>query len=486
MTEDYPEQVDLARILELAMDLICTATFEGYFKTLSPSWERTLGWSLDELRSRRFLAFVHPDDVAATETELARLGEGTTTIAFENRYRTKSGSWRWLEWKARPALDEGVVYAAARDVTARKETERLRSEFVSSVSHELRTPLTAIRGSLALLTSRVVGDLSDEAAELLGIAEASTGRLIRLINDLLALEKLEAGAAPLVRRLVKVRSFLAGALQETACLAQEQGISVELDMPDPEAEFICDPDRMIQVLVNLLGNALKFAPESSVVTVFAGIEPDGSLRLQVRDEGAGVPKELLPRLFHRFSQAGSVGHEGSGLGLSICRAIVEQHGGSIRLVEEELGGAVFEIVLPSPDPESSSIAEVGRATPRDWDILVVEDDRQLGALILALLGRNGYSPNLVSTLGEAIEAIEARVPRLVLLDLELRGEPGLQLWEKLRNDPRTRGVPVVFASGHLPEKDMKRLPFIRGWLKKPFTGAQLLEAVAEALQLEKS
>ena len=353
MSDRHVLGLDAGRIFELSMDLLATANFDGYFEALSPSWEAVLGWTLDELRSRPFSHYVHPDDRVETATELERLAGGQVTISFENRYQHKRGGWVWLEWNARPSDEENLVYAVARDVTARKEVEDLRREFISNVSHELRTPLTAIRGSLGLLAGGVMGELPADAAELIQIACASSERLIRLVNDMLDLEKLAAGASPLVARLVSLRDLAEAAVAEVGSVAKAKTVTINIELTSEDPQFHCDVDGGVQVLVNLLANALNFAPSGSRVTVAGGASDDGEGWLEVRDQGPGIPDALFPRLFERFTQGATVGGGGSGLGLAICRAIVEQHGGLIQARNLELGCCV-RATFPAPNDEAGS------------------------------------------------------------------------------------------------------------------------------------
>jgi PAS domain S-box-containing protein len=189
---------EVDHFFDLSLDLLCIAGTDGRFKRLNPAFEAVLGYSGEELLARPFLDLVHPDDRAATLRELESLREGQTTVRFENRYVCKDGSLRWIAWSATPVPEEGLIYAAARDFTgaklaeeAREEVDRMKNDFVFSVSHELRTPLTSIRGSLGLLASGVMGELTPEARDLVTVAERNSIRLMKLINDILDFQKLE-------------------------------------------------------------------------------------------------------------------------------------------------------------------------------------------------------------------------------------------------------------------------------------------------------
>ena len=223
----------------------------------------------------------------------------------------------------------------------------MKDEFVSTVSHELRTPLTSIYGSLDLLVGPLARDLPADARQLLAIAHESTERLIRLINDLLDLEKMASGKLDYRLERQPLRPLVAQALRDTAAYAE--GLGVRLVLADgPEAEVLADGDRIVQVCVNLLSNAAKFSPRGGAVEVEIGLR-DGMARVAVVDHGSGIPAAFRDRIFERFAQADSSDRRaksGTGLGLSICRSIVEAHGGNVGFLSEPDVRTEFWFRLP--------------------------------------------------------------------------------------------------------------------------------------------
>jgi signal transduction histidine kinase len=218
-------------------------------------------------------------------------------------------------------------------LAARSDLDAAKDEFISTVSHELRTPLTSIRGALGLLSSGLLGDVDAKAHNLLRIASTNTERLIRLINDILDLERMESGRAPLNLRRCSLYDLGREALETMTALAE--AAEVELDLtchaPRDSIYFDADPDRILQVLTNLLSNAIKFSPPASTVTVEIEANSD-SLFLKVVDRGRGIPADKLETVFDRFQQVEHTDASkkgGTGLGLAICRSIVQQHGGAI-------------------------------------------------------------------------------------------------------------------------------------------------------------
>ena len=242
---------------------------------------------------------------------------------------------------------EPLFIAIGQDVTERKEVERLKDEFISVVGHELRTPLTSIRGSLGLLEGGIAGELPGEAAEMVSIARANTDRLVRLVTDILDIERIEAGRADLELREVAARELLETARRVVQVVADDAG--VPLDTTDADGAVLADPDRIVQALTNLIGNAVKFSPAGAPVRICA--RPEGeSVRFTVSDGGRGIPPEQLEAIFERFRQVDASDRRekgGTGLGLAIARAIVDEHGGRI-WAESQLGqGTTFHFTLPA-------------------------------------------------------------------------------------------------------------------------------------------
>jgi signal transduction histidine kinase len=215
----------------------------------------------------------------------------------------------------------------------RSDLDTVKDEFISTVSHELRTPLTSIRGALGLLTSGMLGEIDPKARNLLRIASSNTERLIRLINDILDLERMESGRAPLKLRRSSIQDLAREAVETMTTTADSAGIQMELtcNAPRDTVYFDADPDRILQVLTNLLSNAIKFSPAGSTVSVQIHSDTN-SLLVKVVDQGRGIPADKLETVFDRFQQVESSDASrkgGTGLGLAICRSIVQQHGGAI-------------------------------------------------------------------------------------------------------------------------------------------------------------
>ncbi|WP_163999094.1 GAF domain-containing sensor histidine kinase [Pyxidicoccus caerfyrddinensis] len=248
---------------------------------------------------------------------------------------------------------DAVTVRLARE--ALEEQQRLKNEFISTVSHELRTPLTSIRGSLGLLTGGVAGPLPGPVAEMVDIAHKNSERLIRLINDILDLDKVEAGKLDLYLEAADLAPLLHHAAEAHQGYACEYGVRVEVVLDDaPRARARVDADRLAQVLANLLSNAIKFSPRGQAVTLRL-VRDAGRLRVSVEDRGPGVPEDFRARIFQKFAQAdGSDTRRrgGTGLGLSIARALTERMGGALDFTSAPGGGTTFWFDLPECPPEA--------------------------------------------------------------------------------------------------------------------------------------
>ncbi|MDP1910035.1 MAG: PAS domain S-box protein, partial [Hyphomicrobium sp.] len=249
--------------------------------------------------------------------------------------RRKDGTIYSEEMTITPVPDEsGAIthfIAIKQDIAERKRLERLKSEFVSTVSHELRTPLTSIRGSLGLLAGGAAGVLPAQAQALAQIASNNSERLVRLINDILDIERIESGRLSFSLRPVQLAAVMRDAVAANQGYADGHGVAITLENALPEAKVLADPDRLNQVVTNLVSNAAKFSPKGETVRVSVATHGRG-VRISVADRGPGIADEFRARIFGKFSQADSSDSRkagGSGLGLSISKAIVERLGGDI-------------------------------------------------------------------------------------------------------------------------------------------------------------
>lgn len=249
---------------------------------------------------------------------------------------------------------QATFNAMAQQVLANMEElktlDHAKTEFLSIASHELRTPLTSIKGSLSLLQSGVAGPMNDTTKNLITIAETETNRLIRLINDILDLAKIEAGRLPLQKEWSGLIPLFQNTLNGLSGLATSAGVELKIHPSTPHVEIEMDADRVQQVITNLLSNAIKFSPKGGRVEVKAELEPGGLVKIMVTDQGRGIAPDDIDRIFEKFSQASSPENplvKGTGLGLAIARAIVDEHGGEIGVQSVVGKGSQFYFTLPN-------------------------------------------------------------------------------------------------------------------------------------------
>jgi PAS domain S-box-containing protein len=345
-------QEQLERFFTMSGDLLCIATFDGYFTRVNASWHRILGYTTTELMAQPFLEFVHHEDREATVIAVGGLLRGEPLVAFENRYRCKDGSYRWFNWTSTPKLDERLIYAVAHDTTDRKtieqqtqETLKMRNDFVSFVTHQLRTPLSGIKWMLELAT-----ETADEAEKTsyIGDARESADRLIGLVNDLLDASRLESGKLQVTLEPVRLREMTDAVLADVATLVREKRHTLDVQSEAGLPVAMVDPQLVRQVILNLASNAIKYTPPGGRIEIRMS-HGDTSIHWSIRDTGIGISPDSQKRLFEKFFRADNahtIDTEGTGLGLYLVRLIVERLGGAIACESEEGRGTLFHVTLP--------------------------------------------------------------------------------------------------------------------------------------------
>ena len=356
---------ELDRFFSLSRDMLCIAGFDGYFKRLNPSWENVLGYCQEELLSRPYVDFIHPDDRNATIAEAQKLAVGQETIWFENRYRVKDGSYRWLLWTATPSTDKRIIYAAARDITVRKQAEeearRVNAQlsatneeleaFTYSVSHDLRAPLRHIDGFSRLLLEEHGTDLPEGARRYLHRIREGAVRMGQLIDELLNLS--QVGRSQLSLKKTSLDSMVEDVREELNAEAQGREIHWTIS---PLPALRCDPGLLRQVFANLLSNAVKFTRSRSKAIIEVGKETrNGQPVVFVRDNGVGFDMKHASKLFGIFQRLHrQEDFEGTGVGLAIVQRIVHKHGGQVWVEAEPNAGATFFFTLGLPGSASKA------------------------------------------------------------------------------------------------------------------------------------
>jgi CheY-like chemotaxis protein len=322
----------------------------------------------------------------------------------------------------------------------------MKGEFVATVSHELRTPLTSIAGSLGLISGGAAGEIPPKAARLVEIAHSNAARLVRLINDILDIEKIEAGRMQFDLRPLALGSLLEAAEHQTAGFAGEYGVPVHVEPVAAGAAVLADEDRLMQVVTNLLSNAIKFSRRGEAVTV--RVTPlDRRYRISVIDRGEGIPEAFRSRIFGKFAQADASDSRqkgGTGLGLSIVREIVVRHGGSVDFESVEGAGSIFHVDLPAAElPAILAPGEIEAPLPGDPTlpvVLHVDDDPDMLAVVASAFDGKAAIHSTPSV-AEARAAIRRTRYDAAILDVGMLDGCGTDLVAPLRK--RAPNLPVV-------------------------------------------
>lgn len=344
-------------VVDNAEDVICSLDRAGRFIAVNPAVEKLWGYDPEELIGEGIDFIVHEDDLAATIEAINEVVTGGGG-SFENRIVCADGRGVDFAWSAHWSRQEKTLFCVARDITERKQVDRMKRDFVAMVSHDLRTPLTSIQMVLSLLEAEAYGQLSDSGHENLEAAEGNVNRLIALVNGLLDLEKMESGKLVLQRESYRVNDIITPSMQAVKGFAEQQGVRLQAAVADAGFDIFVDRDRLVQVVINLISNAIKFSPKGGSVTLSV-TKSDGNTQnsvskswvtFAVSDQGRGVPEHLRAAIFDRFKQVEADDAKvkgGSGLGLAICKAIVERHGGIIGVDSQEGRGSTFWFKIPA-------------------------------------------------------------------------------------------------------------------------------------------
>jgi len=524
---------EMDHFFTLSPDLLCIGDFAGFFLRVNPAWERCLGYTPEQLLSRTYLELVHADDRRSTLEALARLGTGSKLEHFENRYLSSDGSYRWLAWSAAPLPEAERVFAVARDVTDRRKAEQAlrdyarqieaarqseeehaarltqlvreletakkraesatqaKSEFLANMSHEIRTPLHAVIG----MTELALGTrLNREQRQYLSVVNDSAGALRSLIDDILDFSKIEERKLDLEAIAFGLRDAVEDTVRLLALRAQQKGLELACRIrPDVQDAVVGDPGRLRQIIVNLVGNAIKFTDRGEVVLEVSTLSQGDhwvELHFAVRDTGIGIPPEKHEHVFEAFVQADSSTtrqYGGTGLGLAIAAQLVRLMHGRIWLESEVGKGSVFQFTARLEKGAGQDTAPpVANPTLRGMRVLVVDDNGTNRRILTEMLSNWGMDPTPVDGAPGALAALESarRASKhfpLVLLDAHMPGTDGLTLARRIR---RERGgtkptLILLTSAGHSTKR--AKAAGIQACLIKPVKQSDLFDTIITAL-----
>jgi two-component system, sensor histidine kinase and response regulator len=527
-------QERLDQFFTLSRDLFCIAS-SGRFLRVNPAWTELLGHSEQELVSKPYIDFIHPDDHAATEAAAARLAAGEPIVSFENRYRARDGSYRWLLWTVAPRPEEGLLFGAARDITDSKakqqelecyarelelaqreqmdnaarltqlvreleiakhraeEATAAKGQFLANMSHEIRTPMNAVIG----MTDLALGTrLTAHQRELIGSVKEAADSLLCLVNDILDFSKIEARKLELESIGFSLRDTVGDALRIVAPRAHEKALELACRIhPDVPDGLMGDPGRLRQVLLNLVGNAIKFTDRGEVVVTAETVNDTSAdevrIHFVVRDTGIGIPSSKQWQIFGPFVQAdGSTTRRygGTGLGLAISAQLVELMAGRIWIDSEVGKGSAFHftIVLKRQEPEvAEAIEEPGDL--HDLRVLVVDDNATNRRILDEMLGAWHLRGTSVESGAAALDmlagAADAGDPfQLAIIDALMPDMDGFGLVERLRQNRRFASLKVIMltSAGPWAEHGRGRRHAVVS-VTKPVKHSDLLDAIVTAM-----
>jgi len=378
-------EMDHNRFFDLSIDLFCLANIKGFFTRVNPAFPRLLGYTLEELTTRPIMAFVHPDDRERSLHELAVLGEGKDLIEFENRYVCKDGSIVWLMWNCKSYLSRQMVFGTARNITRAKIMERklleneqnleraLRAErrsllelqshsvalersnrelkeFAHVAAHDLQEPLRMVSSYCAMLGETYRGKLDPDADEIITLAVDGAKRMQVLIQDMLVYARVDSSALQLAAAAL---SPIIGEarLNLQAAISESRAQIVYDELPD----VWVDRRQIVQLLQNLIGNAIKYRSEEIPVIRITASRIEHAWRISIMDNGIGIAPRHHDRVFGMFKRLHTRDkYSGTGIGLAVCRKIVEIHGGTIWVESTGVGGSTFHFTIPDqPSPTAT-------------------------------------------------------------------------------------------------------------------------------------
>jgi PAS domain S-box-containing protein len=484
ISKEKEKLLELENFFKVNLDLLCIADIEGNFIKVNDQWEEVLGYSKKDLERRKFLEFVHPEDMEETLRAMDKLVKQEEVLNFINRYKCRDDSYRYIEWRSKPY--GRFIYAAARDITEKKNTEKellvaieksesaniAKSQFLAIMSHEIRTPINGILGFLYLLKN---SEVNEEQLEYMDSIKTSTDLLLSVINDILDLSKIEAGKVEYENISFDLILAMETSLLSLMGKIHEKKLNFNLKIEKDVPRFVKgDPTRLKQILTNLISNAVKFTDSGDIsmeVRLNGIAGKDHDILFEVSDTGIGMSKEAMNKIFRPFTQGDSSAtrkYGGTGLGLVICKSLIEIMGGNIRVESVEGKGSKFTFNILLEKTKSDELDQgdnkkdfvVLKENSHSWNslkVLLVEDNQVNRTFFSKLLKIKGMSCDTATDGLDAIKMWEIKDYDLIFMDCQMPVMDGYDATREIRKrETGKKHTPIIAMTAYAMKGDAQK------------------------------
>ena len=475
-----------------ALDAIIMIDNDGNINYWNKAAETIFGYKSDDIYGKNLHEILTPPEFHDAQKKaflkFQKTGEGDAIGKLLELNALKKDGTRFpieLNLSAVKIKNKWNSIGILRDITNRKQVEQMKNEFISIVNHELRTPLTSLRGSLGLIMGGVTGQLSEKTRQLLEIALKNTDRLIRLINDILDIEKIESGTMKFKLKPIEIVPLIEQTLEADKGYADKWNVKFILQ-EKVKAKINVDRDRLIQVITNLLSNAAKFSPSGEDI-IISVTRQNKFIRVSVKDKGPGINENFKKKIFSKFAQADSSDtrrQEGTGLGLSISKAIIEKMDGTIDFESQEGEGSTFFFTLPEYIEPGLVCYETDDGIICKPHILICESNQDIARFLSLILKEKDFVTDIALNAYNAKMLLSQNKYAAMTLDINLPDQDGISFIHEIRKNKETSDLPIVVVSvldkpdtNEIKENTLR----IVEWLTKPIDENRLIKALKCAI-----